>query len=139
MKPPAGHRSVPHTADLRLEAWAPTRERCLAEAVRALVDSFIEHPLPQPASVAEWDLPVGHDENLLVELLEEVIYRMDVCGRVPVATDVAATATGLRIRFDMADLQQAVPCGPVPKAVSLHRIRLAPGPDGWRCAVTIDV
>ena len=35
-----GHRTVPHTADLRVEAWAPTREECLAEAVRGLVDSF---------------------------------------------------------------------------------------------------
>jgi SHS2 domain-containing protein len=31
---------MPHTADLRIEAWAPTREECLAEAVRSLVDSF---------------------------------------------------------------------------------------------------
>ena len=35
-----GHRTVPHTADLRVEAWAPTREACLAEAVRGLVDRF---------------------------------------------------------------------------------------------------
>jgi SHS2 domain-containing protein len=36
----AGHRTVPHTADLRIEAWAATREECLAEAVRGLVGSF---------------------------------------------------------------------------------------------------
>jgi SHS2 domain-containing protein len=37
---PAGHRTVPHAADLRIEAWAATREECMAEAVRGLVGSF---------------------------------------------------------------------------------------------------
>ena len=36
----AGHRTVPHTADLRIEAWAVTCEECLAEALRGLVGSF---------------------------------------------------------------------------------------------------
>ena len=35
-----GHRTVPHTADLRIEAWGPAREGCIAEVVRGLVDSF---------------------------------------------------------------------------------------------------
>ncbi len=37
-----GHRNVPHTADLRIEAWGPTREDCIAEALRGLVESFAE-------------------------------------------------------------------------------------------------
>ena len=35
-----GHRKVLHPADLRIEAWGPTREECIAEAVRGLVGSF---------------------------------------------------------------------------------------------------
>jgi SHS2 domain-containing protein len=35
-----GHRKALHPADLRIEAWGPTREECIAEAVRGLVDSF---------------------------------------------------------------------------------------------------
>ena len=40
MRAARGHRTVPHTADLRIEAWAPTREECMAEAARGLVGSF---------------------------------------------------------------------------------------------------
>ena len=29
-----GHTSVPHTADLRIEAWGPTREDCKVAAAR---------------------------------------------------------------------------------------------------------
>ena len=34
-----GHRSVPHTADLRIEAWAPTRDGCIRQAVLGAVES----------------------------------------------------------------------------------------------------
>jgi hypothetical protein len=32
-RPESSHRSVPHTADALIEAWAPSREQCVAEAV----------------------------------------------------------------------------------------------------------
>ncbi|HEV8559398.1 MAG TPA: archease [Actinophytocola sp.] len=44
--PSRGHRAVPHTADIRIEAWAPTREACLGEAVAALVESFADPATP---------------------------------------------------------------------------------------------
>ena len=34
-----GHRAVPHTADLAVEAWADSREECLAEAQRLLAEN----------------------------------------------------------------------------------------------------
>lgn len=38
----SGHRSVPHTADLRIEAWAPTRDGCIRQAVLGTVESFLD-------------------------------------------------------------------------------------------------
>ncbi|SCE66445.1 Archease protein family (MTH1598/TM1083) [Micromonospora haikouensis] len=37
-----GRRSVAHTADVRIEAWAPDREGCVAEAVAAMVETFAD-------------------------------------------------------------------------------------------------
>jgi SHS2 domain-containing protein len=135
----AGHRLIPHTADLRIEAWAPTRERCLAEAVAALVDSFLERPLPRVSTAIETALPADSDENVLVGVLEEVIFQGEVFGLVPVATEVSASRTGVRVRFQMADLAAATPCGAVPKAVARHGLWSRRDSRGWRCAVTIDV
>ncbi|RDI60447.1 archease [Nocardia pseudobrasiliensis] len=135
----AGHVSVPHTADLRIEAWAPTQAQCLVEAVNALVDSFIDRPRPHPSSTVEWTLLDDHAENLLADLLDEVIYQMEVFSHVPVATTVESTPNGWRVRFEMAELAEATACGAMPKAVSLHDIRLRPVENGWRCVVTIDV
>lgn len=58
---PHGHRSVPHTGDLRVEAWAPTREECIAEAVRGMVASFAD--LPADASCVARECVVAAAET----------------------------------------------------------------------------
>ena len=83
-----GHRAVPHTADLRIEAWAATREECLAEAARGLVDSFAVVAAARPRRTAERRFIAGADEDLLVAVIDEVIYRLDADGEIPVTVDV---------------------------------------------------
>lgn len=136
---PSGHRTSPHTADLRIEAWAPTRERCIAEAVSGLVASFAGNPLPPPDSTVECDVSGDDDAELLVAVLDEVIYRMDTAGQVPAATEVVATPGGLRVRFAMVDAATVTTSGAIPKAVSLHELRFGTAGDRWTCSVTIDV
>ncbi|MTE13574.1 archease [Nocardia aurantiaca] len=138
-EPTAGYRYIPHPADLCVEAWAPTQKQCLVQVVDALVDSFIERPRPRASEAIEWVLPDDQTENLLGTLLEEVIYQLEVHSRIPVATAIEREENGWRVRFEMADLDQATPCGAVPKAVSLHGMRLRPEGNRWRCVVTIDV
>lgn len=137
--PAAGHRAVAHTADLRIEAWAPTREHCIAEAVGGMVDSFADEELPRPHTTVECALAADRDEDLLVAVLDEVIYRMETRGELPVTTDVLPTAEGVRVRFAVVDSAAVVSTGSIPKAVSLHELRFGPGPEGWSCSVTIDV
>ncbi|MFB7508035.1 archease, partial [Streptomyces broussonetiae] len=45
-----GHCVMPHTADIRLHAWGTTREHCLTEAVRALVEAFAEVSHARPST-----------------------------------------------------------------------------------------
>jgi SHS2 domain-containing protein len=143
----AGRRAVPHTADLRVEAWAPSREECLAQAVRGVVEAFadvaaaVDHAPPgalrtrQAVIRAERD-----DEDLLVALLEEVVYRLDADGEVPVDLRVdASPGEGLRVDFTMAGADALPLVGAVPKAVTLHGLSFGPGPEGYACSVTLDV
>ncbi|WP_031509206.1 archease [Streptomyces megasporus] len=137
--PRGGHRGVPHTADVRVEAWAPTREECLAHAVRGACESFLD--LTDAVAVRRRDVEVraDADEDLLVALLDEVVYRLDADGEVPVGVELEPVPGGLRTELHMADADTLPVTGAAPKAVTLHGLRLADGPDGWTCSVTLDV
>jgi phage shock protein A len=137
----AGHRTVPHTADLRIEAWAPTREECLAEAVRGLVASFAVVAGLPPRARARRHLTARLDEDLLVGVIDEVIYRLDADGQVPVSVDVRRAPDGGVIAFfALVPVAEAEITGAVPKAASLHDLRCAPDAAGrWSCTVTVDV
>jgi SHS2 domain-containing protein len=134
-----GHRCLPHTADVRVEAWALSREGCLAEAVSALVDTFADTAGARPSGTAEFRVEPGSDEDMLVAVLDEVIYRLDTEGELPLDTEVRAADGGLVVRWRTIGTDAVELVGAVPKAVSLHELRFAPDEAGWSCAVTLDV
>lgn len=135
----SGHRSVPHTADLRIEAWGPTKERCLIEAVSGLVESFADTTGVRPRRTVSVDVP-PEPEEMLVAVLEEVIYRLDVDGEITLGVEITEAPDGGPVaRLSVGDAAEATEVGAVPKAVSLHEISFGRGGGGWSCAVTIDV
>ncbi|MBA8824465.1 SHS2 domain-containing protein [Saccharopolyspora lacisalsi] len=71
-EPESGHRSLPHTADPRIEAWGPTRQARLGEAVAAVVESFADVSTARPERTATTDLAASDDEDALVSVLDEV-------------------------------------------------------------------
>lgn len=134
----SGHRSVPHTADLRIEAWAPTRDGCIRQAVLGTVE------LPRPGIRARSPyqlrrLTADRDDDLLVAVLEEVIYLLDTVGETPVDLRLRDVDGGVDVTFATTDASTLVQVGAVPKAVSLNELRFSQGRHGWRCAVTLDV
>ena len=137
----SGHRGVPHTADLRIEAWAATREECVAEAVRALVGSFAETGTPGRCRVAEQHVTGETAADLVAAAIEEVIYRLDTRGEIPVAVAARRAADGgIDLTLHLAALDQVEITGAVPKAASLSGLRCGQDETGrWSCAVTIDV
>ncbi|GAA2808160.1 archease [Kitasatospora aburaviensis] len=141
---PSGHRAVAHTADLRVEAWSPTAEGCIREVVRGAVEAFADTSAARATGDYACTFTAETDEDLVVSVLEEVVYRMDVAGEIPLDTEPgpirdAGGGRSLAVRFRMADAGTAEPVGAVPKAVSLHDLHLRAGPGGWTCRVTLDV
>ena len=136
-----GHRSVPHTADLRIEAWGPTREDCIAEAVRGVVGSFADVSGAGYQQAIERHLSAGSDADLLATAVEEVIYGLDTGGKVPVAVEVRrASDGGIDLALRAVDASTVEITGAAPKAASLSGLACAPDASGrWSCAVTIDV
>jgi len=136
-----GHRSISHTADLRIEAWGPTREECIAEAVRGLVESFAVVAGRQPHGRAWRHVTTRSDEDLLVAVIDEVIYRLDTEGKIPVSVAVQpAPDGGVVVSLVLVRVAETEITGAAPKAASWHDLRCAPDAAGqWSCGVTIDV
>ncbi len=136
----SGHRAVPHTADVRIEAWGSSRERCLVEAALGMVECFADVTGVRPTSVERVRLGEDSDEDLLTALLDEVVFRLDVDGRVPVDLEADSDDEGdLDVRLALADLTDVEVTGATPKGVSWHGLHFGPDPYGWSCAVTVDV
>lgn len=130
---------VPHTADVIVEAWGATRLECMEEAVRALVDSFARVTTSVTNSV-----PVVFDERddeaLLLAVLDEVIYVVEVLGVIPADVVLDETEDGSVVGFmDLAPLSAVEVHGSAPKGVSLSELSVGRDERGWRCRATIDV
>jgi protein archease len=135
----SGHRAVSHTADVRVEAWAPTRERCIAEAVLGAVETFVDTSTAHATGSYRCQLTANSDVDLLVTVLDEVIYLMDTAGEVPVDVELEPVDGRLDASFATVDAAVLPQLGAIPKGVSLYELSLAPGSPGWFCSVTLDV
>ena len=76
----SGHRSVPHTADLRIEVWSPSREGCIAEAALGTVESSLDTSLARAQRTANAERPQTAT-NLRVAVLEDVTSLLDTAAR----------------------------------------------------------
>lgn len=136
-----GHRIGPHTADCVIEAWGPDRPSCLVEAMEALVALFAEiDPAAPAARVVPVSAEPAPDADLLVSVLEDVITVADVLGSAPVRCHLAERGDGgLAGDMEVVDTRDVVLVGPVPKAVSYHRLEMAEREGTWHCRAVIDV
>lgn len=136
-----GFEHLDHTADTAFRAWGPTRAECFAAAVRGLVDSFVDLGDARPERTHELRLTAETDEDLLVDLLGEVVYILDVHRAVPGGGRLRGTeGGGLEGRLDLVPLASVELTGAVPKAITYHDLEVVQEDSGgWRCRVTIDV
>jgi SHS2 domain-containing protein len=139
----SGHRTVPHAADIAVEAWADSREECLAEEVGALVEIFADIGEAVPDDSVAFALMEETDEALLVAVLDEVIYQVEVYGRVAVDVSVdertGATKGQIEVRLATVPVAMVDQVGAVPKAVALHGLRFGREAGMWRAHVVVDV
>jgi SHS2 domain-containing protein len=135
-----GHRAIPHTADVILEAWAPDVAGCLEEAVAALASTYGEVDDGTALTARTVEVPPGQRETQLLDLLDEVIFALDTAEGVPVAADVRQVADGsLQVVLRLVPLDRVAPTGSVPKGISRSELELRDSPKGVSCRFLVDV
>jgi SHS2 domain-containing protein len=136
-----GHRRVPHTADVIIEAWGETPLECLEEAARGLVETFADvgditatDTVPMVFDLAP------DDEETFVAVLEEIVHLVDAHEVVPVEVTLEATEDGgVACYFETVPTAKVAVSGAAPKGVSRSELELKHDQGQWRCRAVIDV
>jgi SHS2 domain-containing protein len=123
-----------------VEAWGPTRNVCLEEAVLGLVGAFVDVRGLAPDSHVRLTLEPAEDEEILVALLDEVVYVLDALDAVPVTVSLDEHVDGgVSGWFETVPAASVTITGAVPKGVSRSELHFSRERGRWRCRVEIDV
>lgn len=136
-----GHRLVPHTADMGIEAWSDSLSGLFSETALGLKEMMfgltpIACQREQTVVVAAED-----DAELLVAWLNEILYQLEACDLAPAdfridqlgehrLTAVIRGETGVAARLPR---EREV------KAVTYHQLVLEQQPGGWFARVYVDL
>jgi len=135
-----GHASLPHTADVRIEAWAPSAQECYEEAVAAFVDIFADVTGASSGQARPFHVGPGSPDLLLILLLDEVLLAVDVEALVPRAVHVEPPGRdGLDGVLTLVPVDEVAVIGPVAKGVSYDNLLFGPRDGRWQCRAIVDV
>lgn len=138
------YRTLDHTADLAIEVTAASLESLFAESVLALTDCMTRLGRVVPEQVCEVTLVAPEPDQLLVELLNEVIYLYETADLVfseaslsLTETDsgwsIAGTLGGEEFDLERHGLKTLI------KAVTYHQLSVRSSPDGWLASIVLDL
>lgn len=146
-----GYRTVPHTADVRVEAWGGSCWDCISAALRGLVSTFADVSGARPVRVVRRRLDPSSPADLLAAAADEIIYILDTRGEIPLSVLVQpdgppdvkpdrATGTGSLLVLELTSIDAVEFTGAIPKAVSLYELACEPdATGGWWASMTVDV
>ncbi|MDT8441380.1 MAG: archease [Desulfuromonadales bacterium] len=141
MTSPAGHRLIPHTADMGIEAWAGGLEALFVEAGQGLRQMLVGTAPVYAQRTLTVSLTAGDRAELLVAWLNELLFHFEVDGLVPAAfrvdrlddTCLQAEIGGELFRPERHPLHHQV------KAVTYHQLILERRRHGWFARVYVDL
>jgi len=136
---PARHRFDDHTSEVELDIEADTLAELYAQAGRALAELLLGElpPPPAEAPVIEVELHAADDASLLVDWLNELLYRTEVERTVFTELAVELPQPG-RLRARLRGPREPQWRGEV-KAATLHQAAVEARDGGWRGHVVLDV
>lgn len=136
--PPATHQFAEHTGELRLRLRADSLGDLLAEGGRALAELALRNGSEgAPGPWTELEVRAADREALLVDWLNELIWRAEAHAAVPIDFEVLS-ASDDRIRARVRSVPVREPPALV-KAATLHQVRVDAGQEGYHADVILDI
>ena len=135
------YENLDHTGDLGVKVWGDSREELLQNASKALVDTIVELGRVTPKREVEWAIEADSPEELLVQQLQEILFRMDAEGMVfsdfrislRGLSSVKCLAYGERLDREKHEFKTEI------KAVTYHQLKMGQEDDKWVAQIIFDV
>lgn len=130
-----------HTADLGLRMTAADLDGLFAEAGRALTSVIVEDvDSVEPAEESRFEISGSEREDLLLDWLNELLYRFESAGRLFSRFEVRIDERGLKGSAfgEIVDPARHSLTHEV-KAITYHHLKVEPTDDGWLAEVIVDI
>lgn len=138
--PDGRYRISGRGSDLAITVSGGTVEACLAAAVEAFAAAVADVDPSTARRREAIDVPGSSPADLLVDLLDEAILRLDADGDLAVGlVDPHVDDDGLRGALQLVSFRDVRSRGVAPKAATWHDARLDETGDGWRGHVMLDL
>lgn len=138
---PSRHGTIAHISDLGLWVEADSLPELFTSAATALAELMTRGSRAGQVQWLPLELAGADYPDLLVELLNEVVYRLDGEGLITVALELEElTPARLAGRLGVLARDPARHrAGEPVKAATYHQARVSPQGQGWRAEVVLDV
>jgi SHS2 domain-containing protein len=139
------HQPLEHTADLGIEVRAATLDALFADAAAGLYDTILELAEIAPTRQGELRVEAAALDLLLVEWLEELLFRLDAQGELWLrcSVQVSEGAGGRWTAGARCDGERLVPGRHAlkvqVKAITYHELEVARTEEGWCARVIFDI
>ncbi len=138
-EPSNGHRLLPHTADVIVEAWGSDDLACAEEAARALIEICVSGEPDPEAGLWVADISAPR-RDLVRAVLDEVVFALDTSELAPVSAHLDRNVdSDVTLQLGLAPRESVRFTGAAPKAI----VMLASEPAGsdalGRCRFIVDV
>lgn len=132
----AGYHEIPHTADWKLEVWAPDLPGLLEQAARGMAALAGARQEAGPSRPVRLRLEASDPERLLVSFLSELLYLGESEGLVFQKFDLALKDGWLEASLDgmpLSGVDKEI------KAVTYHNLKIRSSPRGLETEIVFDV
>lgn len=135
----AGYQALDHTADVSLRVWGPTLPALFEQAAAGMMAQMLD-PAAVPITLRRTvQVTAGDRESLLVEWLNELLYRRDAEGETFVRAHVLSlTATALAAEVEGGAAPAGAVFHPI-KAATYHGLAIRETADGYEATIVFDV
>ena len=133
-----------HTGDVGVTLSAPTLDALFREAAAALTDTITDAAAVRPSSEDEISLDAPTLDDLMVEWLNELLYRFEVRNLLPAdatvtvaETDDGCSLTGRILSEAFDPLRHSIKV--LIKGVTYHQLEIRRTDAGWETSVIFDI